>query len=479
MSTRQFPRQRASDPTPTGRGARPEAGWGSVLRVAAARTVLVVVGGLLLWSVLPVALGWTPRLILSGSMEPRVQVGDVIVTREAPAAALDKGNIVTVADPDHPDRTRTHRVVERDAQGRLVLKGDANREADSSPVPAESVLGVGVLRVPFVGRPAYWMAEGNWWALVATAGLLGWCVVSAFPGRRRGNGRGPSRPTGGAGPAQRHRGRRVAAAAAAGLATVSIAAGPAEAAFRATTAASSTLNAAANFYPYRTVVRADSPYLYWRLDETAGAAVDDSGTGNRDGTLVTGTAAWGQAGALASEVRSKALSLSSARINANTPVAAPATFSVEAWFRSTSTQGGRILGIGNATGSNWSSTVDRQLYLAPNGRAMFGVGSGTGRRTIQSTSALNDGEWHHVVGTRAGGNNGMKLYVDGVLQGSATASGISLNNAYWRAGAEQMSGWTNNPTSNYLAGELDELAVYTTALSATKVANHYAVGTTP
>ena len=118
-----------------------ELGWGRVLRVSVARASLTLIASLVMWALLPVLVGCTPRVILSGSMEPRVHVGDIIVT-----------------DPDHPGKTRTHRLLRRDADGRLVLKGDANRQADSSPVSVDEVQGLGVIRVPFVGRPAYWLA---------------------------------------------------------------------------------------------------------------------------------------------------------------------------------------------------------------------------------------------------------------------------------------------------------------------------------
>jgi hypothetical protein len=79
-----------------------------------------------------------------------------------------------------------------------------------------------------------------------------------------------------------------------------------------------------------------------------------------------------------------------------------------------------------------------------------------------------------VVGTYVAGSNGMKLYVDGVLQGQTTATVQSYYSAgYWRAGAEQMSGWTSNPTDFYYDGSLDELAVYSDVLTPAEVLSHY------
>jgi signal peptidase I len=445
-----------------------------------ARAGLAVVASLVLWSILPAVLGWAPRVILSGSMEPRIHVGDVIVTREVPAAALTKGQVITVKDPDHPAKTRTHRLLRRESDGTLVTKGDANPQADSSHVTVNDVLGVGVIRVPFVGRPAYWLAERNWAALGVTAVLLGWFVVSAFPGRKQddapekddtsgpGNSRGGSR-----------RSRRVAAVVAVSVISVGVMGAPADAAAfkKTTTNLSNVLNAAANFYPYRTAVLADSPYLYWRLSETSGTVVADAGAGAKDGTLLAQTYAQGQTGALASETRDKSLGLTIGTINANASVAGPTTFSVEAWIKSTSTTGGRILGFGNATGQTASTTTDRQLYLAPNGKVMFGVGAT--KVAIASTAAVNNGAWHHVVGTYTSGPNGMKLYVDGVLQSSSgTATPVTMT-GYWRAGAEDLTGWPSAPTDGYFEGGLDELAVYPTALSAARVLAHYNAGITP
>ena len=162
-----------------------EQGWGQVLRVGAARAVLATVVSLLIWSLLPAVIGWTPRVILSGSMEPRIHVGDVIVTREVPTAGLVKGQVLTVKDPDHPGITRTHRMVRRDADGSIVTRGDANRQADSTHVTDDAVLGMGVIRVPYVGRPMYWVAERNWLALGGTLALLGLCLYAAFPGRQK------------------------------------------------------------------------------------------------------------------------------------------------------------------------------------------------------------------------------------------------------------------------------------------------------
>ena len=65
-------------------------GWSRVLQVGVARVALALVASLVLWTLLPLAVGWTPRVIMSGSMEPRIHVGDIVVTRTIPAASLHR-----------------------------------------------------------------------------------------------------------------------------------------------------------------------------------------------------------------------------------------------------------------------------------------------------------------------------------------------------------------------------------------------------
>ena len=83
-----------------------------------------------------------------------------------------------------------------------------------------------------------------------------------------------------------------------------------------------------------------------------------------------------------------------------------ATTTEEAYFRRLSTSGGCMIRM-----ITTSSLI--QLYLRDASTAYV----------TNSTQALDDGVWHYVVGTRQGST--MKLYIDGVLDSSATTSAIS------------------------------------------------------
>lgn len=135
--------------------------WARIAVASLSRTLLVAAVLLLGWAAAPSAFGWTSTTVVTGSMEPRIHPGDVVVARPLAREQLAVGQVLLVDDPDHEGRLRLHRYVSTTANGALVLRGDANPADDSSPVAAEAVHGAGFLRVPYVGLPGMWLREGR------------------------------------------------------------------------------------------------------------------------------------------------------------------------------------------------------------------------------------------------------------------------------------------------------------------------------
>ncbi|WIE65082.1 signal peptidase I [Curtobacterium sp. MCLR17_036] len=215
--------------------------WIRFAAVLTARGVIAALLGLLFWAVAPMLLGWHSTTVMTGSMEPSLHVGDVVVSKTVTPHELRKGQVLLFADPDHVGTLRMHRFDTLNDDGTLTTKGDANPAADSTPVTRSAVLGVGYLRVPLIGTPVRWAADGDAGALVALgAALLALAALAVTPAVA--DGRTPTGPTAGR---ARHRAapRRprttvaVAFAIAAAVGALALPAPAAAASFAASTAA--------------------------------------------------------------------------------------------------------------------------------------------------------------------------------------------------------------------------------------------------
>lgn len=142
--------------------ARQMAPLARLVAATLARAVLTLGLSLALWAAAPAILGWHPTTVVTGSMQPRINPGDVVVARPVPTGELRPGHVLLVDDPDHHDRLRLHRLVRTNPDGRLVLRGDANPTEDSTPVDPRAVHGVGSVRVPYVATPIMWIQKHAW-----------------------------------------------------------------------------------------------------------------------------------------------------------------------------------------------------------------------------------------------------------------------------------------------------------------------------
>jgi len=100
------------------------------------------------------ALGDRPFTDMSGSMEPAIHAGDVVVTRPIHPLEAHAGDIVTFRDPADGHRLLTHRLRSLQVSGgrvHAVTKGDANNAVERWTVPQGARIGRVVMRVPRVG----------------------------------------------------------------------------------------------------------------------------------------------------------------------------------------------------------------------------------------------------------------------------------------------------------------------------------------
>lgn len=118
--------------------------------------------GLFLMSVeaadrLPIIGDYEPMVVQSGSMEPAMRVGGVVlVNKNIDIRDIAIGDVITFKTPSQDGMLSytTHRVTDilfENGVQTFETKGDANEDPDSWVVPAESVMGQEVMAVPYIG----------------------------------------------------------------------------------------------------------------------------------------------------------------------------------------------------------------------------------------------------------------------------------------------------------------------------------------
>jgi signal peptidase I len=109
---------------------------------------------LMLAAAVPAAFGGKTLTVMSGSMEPNISTGDLVMAVPISPTEAKNGEVLTFPDPDRNDRLLTHRVASASAHGdtySFVTQGDANNTVERWNVPADGRIGRVVLHVPKLG----------------------------------------------------------------------------------------------------------------------------------------------------------------------------------------------------------------------------------------------------------------------------------------------------------------------------------------
>ena len=184
--------------------------------------------------------------------------------------------------------------------------------------------------------------------------------------------------------------------------------------------------------PYATDVLSDGAADFWRLGESSGTTAYDwaSYSDLTEGTGVSHSVA----GAIGGDNNAASGFDGTSSGNAATQASSdgPNVFTIETWINTSTTQGGKIVGFGNAALGSKSSSYDRHLYMDNAGHIIFGVYN-NGVSTVTSSKTYNDGQYHQIVATLSDG--GMVLYVDGKKVGQNQGTTVGQPYAgYWRVG---------------------------------------------
>jgi len=116
-------------------------------------SLMLGVAGLLVASMLPIPGNIELKIVKSGSMEPNIPTGSLVVVK--PSSSYGIGDVITFGADTKTEIPTTHRIIgfEADDAGRTGFrtKGDANEDPDTNLVRAGEVIGKVAFHVPYVG----------------------------------------------------------------------------------------------------------------------------------------------------------------------------------------------------------------------------------------------------------------------------------------------------------------------------------------
>ena len=112
---------------------------------------LLAIAVFMLFSSKTAIFGLRSFVVVSGSMEPAIRLGSIVLTKSA--TNYKTGDVVSFNNK--AGQTVTHRIMETkispDGQS-FILKGDANNTADGEEVKKREVIGKVYLAIPYLGR---------------------------------------------------------------------------------------------------------------------------------------------------------------------------------------------------------------------------------------------------------------------------------------------------------------------------------------
>jgi Divergent InlB B-repeat domain/Fibronectin type III domain len=241
---------------------------------------------------------------------------------------------------------------------------------------------------------------------------------------------------------------------------------------------------------YSQAVLADSPVVYYPLNESTGTTLCDASGNANDGSYASAGLTYGVAGPLASDPSQTAVSSDGSASNligagpGLSGLSGNQSFTLEGWFKGAAAPNEVLVALGFVSGSSndgmavWQA-VGAASTACNNGTDVFLALDEYGASNCwDATSAgvnLRDGSWHYlaIAYDASAASNQLTAYADGQDLGAQTISNqnsppINFSNTPVRVG-----NWGDNVVNQDFAGDAAQIAVYGTALSTARIDAHY------
>jgi hypothetical protein len=223
---------------------------------------------------------------------------------------------------------------------------------------------------------------------------------------------------------------------------------------------------------YTDEVLADSPYLYWKLDETSGTTASDSSGNGRNGTY-TNSPTLNQT-ALINEGKSVDFDGTNDHVKYTLASNFTGSFTMECWINNDTFSA--FPGVFGAWTANSNGNYGTNLQLSNTGSFDINIARSNfnfWETNVGGYGSVSTGTRYHVALVVDDSAHTAKLYIDGAQSGSTItglgAVGLGGNNKELRVGSLGAIG-------GFWNGRIQGFAVYSTALSGTRITAHYDAG---
>lgn len=197
-------------------------------------------------------------------------------------------------------------------------------------------------------------------------------------------------------------------------------------------------------------------YVYLKMDENTGTAVNDT-QGNKNFTDSGATWVTGKV--------NYALSFNSTSNYIYDGVLdLPDSWSFQCWVWISGDPTWYVAFVIDNRYSEYSGH-SRFVYINPNDTFLMG-GDTTG--SLTSDAGIPRGQWANIAGVFDNSAHTFTLYINGVQHGSGAAGAADNYAASWQIGTDDIGG-----NRGYFNGKIDEMLIYTVALTQTQVQQNY------
>ncbi len=107
----------------------------------------------------PNFLGIKTYVIISGSMQPELKIGDIVVVKKITQEDLKVGDIISFRHGQSVITHRISRIIEEDGERKYITKGDFNNAEDSESVTYNNIEGKVIRSVPQFGKIALMLQD--------------------------------------------------------------------------------------------------------------------------------------------------------------------------------------------------------------------------------------------------------------------------------------------------------------------------------